>query len=54
MNLTLKSAVEVAVDMEAADITTKHLNEGVILIQQISVSQPPRVPCNRCGKSSHM
>ena len=44
--LTLKRAVEIAVGMEAAENTTKSLKEEVTPIQQISVSQTPRVPCN--------
>ena len=51
--LTLKRAVEIAVGMEAAEKTTKSLKEEVTPIQQISGSQTPRVPCNRCGKTSH-
>ena len=53
VDLTLKRAVEIAVGMEAADKTTKSLKEGVTPIQQISAPQPPRGPCNRCGKKSH-
>ena len=53
VDLTLKRAVEIAVGMEAADKTTKSLKEGVTPIQQISAPQPPRGPCNRCGKASH-
>ena len=51
--LTLKRAVEIAVGMEAAEKTTKSLKEEVSPIQQISVPQTPRVPCSRCGKTSH-
>ena len=51
--LTLKRAVEIAVGMEAAEKTTKSLKEEVTPIQQISVPQTPRVPCSRCGKTSH-
>ena len=51
--LILKRTVEIVVGMEATEKTTKSLKEEVTPIQQISVSQTPRVPCNRCGKTSH-
>ena len=51
--LTLKRAIEVALGMEAAEKTTKSLKEGETSIQQVSISQMPRAPCNRCGKTSH-
>ena len=51
--LTLKRAVEIVVGIEAAEKTTKSLKEEVTPIQQISVSQTPRAPCNQCGKTSH-
>ena len=53
MDLTLKSAIEVVVGMEAADETTKSFKEAVTQTQQITVSQLPIMPCNRYGKLSN-
>ena len=51
--LTLTRAIEIALGMEAAEKSTKSLKEGETSIQQVSMSQIPRAPCSRCGKTSH-
>ena len=51
--LTLTRAIEIVLGMEATEKTTKSLKEGETSIQQVSISQIPRAPCSRCGKTSH-
>ena len=53
-DLTLKKAVELAQEMEAAERNAKSLKGIDSAVQKVSIATDrPLVPCYRCGKTSH-